>query len=456
MSNTTLRVNERTISDWVGARSFQLGRSYFENDAIFDPRRRGNAIEACCQGSMPHPYRLHVAFGAEGIEEAHCSCPVGGGGHCKHVGALLIAWLDQPDSFIVVAELDTVLEQRSKAELIALIKQMLRLQPDLETLLEVASLGGDRGSAPVNPEIYRRQVSSAFRRGGDDWMSSRGVANDIGITLSAGDGFLALADYAGASIVYQAVALEILQHYEMVADEEGDLSEVVDRCVEGLGSCLAGVGEDAAARKTLLQTLFNIYRFDVDYGGVGLGEAAPPLILEHATGEEKRAVAGWVRAAMPVGNSWSDNYHRREYGRFLLGLEITHLDDASFMSICRESGLLADLVNRLLTLGRLDEAIAEAQPAEGYELLTLADVFSEHGYSQRVEPLLLRRIETNRDHRLIEWLKERHKERGELTEALVFAKRLLEERPQLARVSGGERAIPAAWCLAGIAFPVAG
>ena len=346
--------------------------------------------------------------------------------------ALLLTWLDQPDAFRVVAEPDADLEQRSKEELIALIKQMLRLQPDLETLLEVALPRGDRRRTPVNPETYRRQVSAAFRRGGNDRMASWRVATDIGITVSAGDGFLALDDYAGASIVYQAVAQGILEHYEMIHDEDGDLDEVVDRCAEGLGYCLAGAGDDAAARERPLQTLFEIYRFDVDYGGVGLGEAAPHLILEHATGEEKRAVAGWVRAAMTEGNSWSDTYHRQVYGRFLLDLQMADLDDASFLSICRESGRLADLVGRLLVLGRLDEAISEAELAGDYELLTLADIFREHGYAQSVEPLLAKRIETSQDHRLVEWLKERHKERGELTEALALAKRLLQARPYLA------------------------
>ena len=106
MSETIPAVSEETISDWVGSRSFQLGRSYFENEAVFDLRRQGSSLKASCQGSMPQPYRLGVAFGAEGIGKANCSCPVGDGGHCKHVGALLLAWLDQPDAFRVVAELD--------------------------------------------------------------------------------------------------------------------------------------------------------------------------------------------------------------------------------------------------------------------------------------------------------------------------------------------------------------
>ncbi len=429
MSDTIPQLSEGTVSAWVGPRGLRLGRSYLESDAVFDLRRQGSTLKGFCEGSMPQPYRLRVAFGPGGIEESHCSCPVGDGGHCKHVGALLLAWMEQPDSFRVLEELDADLEQRTKGELIALIKQMLKLQPDLETPLEVILNGGDRRRGPVNPQVYRRQVSSALRRGRDDWKASRKIAADIGITLSAGDGFLALVDHANASIVYQAVAQEILQQWDMILDEDDLLVEVVDRCVEGLGSCLADGGDQAEVRKSSLQTLFDVYRFDVDYGGIGLGEAAADLILKHATEEEKGTVAGWLRGAKPQGSG--DDYQRHAYGRFLLHLEMTHLDDTSFLSICRERGLLIDLVDRLLTTGRLEEAIAEAGVAGDYDLLALADIFREHGWGQRVEPLLAERTQTSRDHRLGEWLKERHMERGELAEALAIARRLLEWHPDV-------------------------
>lgn len=431
MTETIPAVSEETISAWVGSRSFQLGLSYFEDEAVSDLRRQGSSLKAYCQGSMPQPYRLRVAFGAQGIAEADCSCPVGGGGHCKHVGALLLTWLERPDAFRAVAELDAELEQRSKAELIALIKQMLRYQPDLETLLETALPGGDRRGAPVNPETYHRQVSSAFWRGGNDWTPPSRIASDIGVTVGVGDGFLALDDYASASVVYRAVAQGILEHYELVDDEGGDLAEVVDQCVEGLGCCLSG-GGDAADREGLLRALFAIYRFDLDCGGIGLGETAPLLILEHATEQERRAVAGWVRAAMAGGSNWSDNYRRQAHGRFLLDLEMADPDDDAFLSICRESGRMADLVDRLLALGRLDEAISEAEPVGDYQLLALADVFRKHGCAESVEPLVVRRAETSQDRRLVEWLKARHVERGELSEALSLADRLLQAHPNLA------------------------
>ena len=158
-------VSAETISDWVGLRNFQLGRSYLEDGALFDLRLQGATLKARCQGSMPQPYRLRVALGDGKVKDADCSCPVGSGGRCKHAAALLLTWLEQREAFRVVAELDADLERRSKGELVVLIKQMLQLQPDLESLLEMPLPGSYGRSVPVNPEICRRQVAAAFGQG---------------------------------------------------------------------------------------------------------------------------------------------------------------------------------------------------------------------------------------------------------------------------------------------------
>lgn len=424
-------VSEDTILNWVGSRNLQLGNSYFKSQAILDPRRQGRSLKAWCQGSMPQPYRLHTTFGLRGVVEADCSCPVGGSGRCKHVGALLLAWLHQPDAFVEVTDLDTCLEQRSKPELIALIKQMLKLEPALEPLVEATLPGEEQEGAPVNPDEYRRLVADAFRRAGDDWYAMRSVPRDIGVALSAGDGFLAVADHRNASIVYQTVAQGILEYYEMMQDDDGELCATLDRCVEGLAFCLAGEKLDSANRENVLQTLFDIYLFNMDYGGGDSEITAPGAILEHATGEEKSVIAGRIRAAMPEGNEWSDGYRRRAHGRFLLELEQAQCNDDAYLAICRECGLLPELAHRLLTLGRTEEAMAAADTASNYDLLAIAEVFHQHGCSQRIEPVLVRRLETDRGHRMADWLMERHRERGELSEALALARWKLDQRPHL-------------------------
>ena len=71
---------------------------------------------------------------------AAAPAPRGDGGHCKHAAALLLTWLHEPEFFIEVPELEQVLEERSKEDLISLIREMVTRHPDLEQLLELSAL----------------------------------------------------------------------------------------------------------------------------------------------------------------------------------------------------------------------------------------------------------------------------------------------------------------------------
>jgi len=96
--------SESAIRDWTGEASFGRGRSCFRDGAVVQARRQDKTLKARCFGSPPQPYRVEAALGSGGIAGARCSCPVGGGGRCKHVAAMLLAWRKDPDSFSEVQD----------------------------------------------------------------------------------------------------------------------------------------------------------------------------------------------------------------------------------------------------------------------------------------------------------------------------------------------------------------
>jgi uncharacterized Zn finger protein len=147
------KLSIKDIQAWVDPASFRKGEAYFRQYAIMEPRRQGMTLKARCSGSSAPSYRVEVALDEEGIVGAECSCPVGASGHCKHIAALLLTWLDNPESFAQIADTQTTLEERSKPELIALVRQMLQRYPDLEFLLEIRS-----------PEAGTNQAANQWRR----------------------------------------------------------------------------------------------------------------------------------------------------------------------------------------------------------------------------------------------------------------------------------------------------
>jgi uncharacterized Zn finger protein len=121
-----------------------------------------------------------------------------------------------------------------------------------------------------------------------------------------------------------------------------------------------------------------------------------------------------------------------------LDLEKDTLDDEAFLRVCRQTGRLLDLVNRLLALKRVDEAAAEARLAEDYDLLRLADIFAAHKQADLVAGIIRERIQAERpagergpDTRLIEWLRKYAAEQGDSAQALILAERLFWLRPGL-------------------------
>lgn len=429
--STFPRLTESDVRRWVGEASFGRGQRYFRQGHILNPRRQGDTLKARCLGSRPQPYQVEVTLGSGGVVAGGCSCPVGGGGHCKHAAALLLTWLHEPDAFLEVEDLETALNRRSKAELVALIRRMVARYPDLETLLELPVVGEAEAPRPVDAEVIRRQASNVFYGiGYDDWGAVYGMAQQLHELVEIGDDYAGRGSWRDAATVYQAMAQETLDHYGMMHDEEGELHGVINRCIEGLGECLKAT-EDPLQREVLLRALFDVYRWDVDFGGIDMGYQAPGIILEQATPEERRQVARWVRDALPTGDSWSDDYHRQRYGGFLLNLEEDWLDDEAFLRICRETRRWRDLVDRLLVLGRVDEAVAVAHEVGDYALLQLADIFVSHDHADLAEDLIRQRAQTSQDSRLVVWLKEQARARGDLAEALALAEKLFWQRSTL-------------------------
>jgi uncharacterized Zn finger protein len=419
------------VRAWVGEVMLQRGAVYV-GDALFDLRWTGRTLKAGCQGTASQPYRIEATIESKGgVEHDDCTCPVGG--RCKHVAALLIAWLEDPDAFAEGAEVEAALEGRTKAELIALIRQMLARSPELEALLELPLPVADAVHKPADPALIRRKVAAAFREAGHEWGATADIAQRLETLVQMGDGYADLGDWQSAAAIYQTIARGVTEHYYEVHDESGDLHTVVNDCVSGMDACLRATA-DPSGREALLQSLFDIYRWDVDFGGIDMGYEAPSVILNQATPEEHRLVAGWTRDALAATDPERRQWGRQRFGGFLLRLAGDQIGDEEFLRICRETGRRRDLVERLLALGRVDVAETEVRQASDDELLDLADLLCRHGHGERAEQLV-------REHqpgphwqeRYTSWLRERLRERGDITGALALSEDLFWRRPDLSR-----------------------
>jgi uncharacterized Zn finger protein len=173
------------VREWVG--DFEIGKGHPYVGVVSGCVRNGDTIKASVKGTRARPYRVWVRFGNDPIEAAHCTCPVGAEGKCKHVAAVLMAHLDLPGRFVPLDDIDANLTARSKEELVALVKCLLEQSPELEPLLARPLPGF---SAPPNPMDYYFMALTAVRRANryDDW-SPHEIATDLVEVVEYAGGF---------------------------------------------------------------------------------------------------------------------------------------------------------------------------------------------------------------------------------------------------------------------------
>ena len=82
------------ISGLFSKSAFSKARNY--KSRVASPVRKGNQLSATVMGRRM--YKVEVMVDALGIHAA-CTCPYEWAGHCKHIGALLLCWIESPHLF---------------------------------------------------------------------------------------------------------------------------------------------------------------------------------------------------------------------------------------------------------------------------------------------------------------------------------------------------------------------
>src|SRR6266702_7076534 len=431
--STIPTLTEQKIRTFVGEQNFLKGQQGDRDGAIVNPAQQAMALKAYCYGSLPEPYRVQVTCDGSSITAALCSCsadtPTYGTRSCEHAAALLLAWNEQPEAFTQMDDIDTILERKSKAQLITLIKQLLQKQPEVEWQLTMPPLPGHK-SVPIDTEEYHRQVDEAFRHAGREWDAVYGISSDLYSITETAARFARQRDYTNAAAIYEAVTVRTLSHYLSYHDEDGALGRVVQVCVEGLGACLESEREDAILREQILEAIFAVYRFDVNHGGFGLNKDIPPEFLQGTTSQEKHLIAQWVRTALAElqEKKSESEWRRKRFGGLLLALEADLLSDEEFLRIGRETKSIQEVVTRLLQLDREDEAVQDASQTHGWQLVKLADLFVQYGQDGAVERMMYEMAQQERYTIYADWLKNHYQAKNNLASALEMAQLLFQKR----------------------------
>ncbi|MDQ6998394.1 MAG: DEAD/DEAH box helicase [Mariprofundus sp.] len=101
MSNMP-EISETQIRTWVGKTFAMRGKRYFKHDRVSDvePLQNGSQLMGDVQGTAPKPYEVLIHFTSEQTGEIRGECTCQAGLNCKHVAAVLYAWIEKQDEVV--------------------------------------------------------------------------------------------------------------------------------------------------------------------------------------------------------------------------------------------------------------------------------------------------------------------------------------------------------------------
>ncbi len=177
-------------------------------------------------------------------------------------------------------------------------------------------------------DFYRRQVETAFQRGGHRLGSEGDIAEDLWAIKESTDTFVEQDDYARAIAAFEVIIKGIVDHFDEYDHEADDLYRIADACIGELDGYLETIQDNAAQRQLIFGILFAIFRHDVDAGGVNFGEDAVPVLVEATTIEERQTVASWVQGIIKrLQIERGSQYELQEYQKCLSALEAGRVED---------------------------------------------------------------------------------------------------------------------------------
>jgi uncharacterized Zn finger protein len=351
------RLTEAQVRALATDKSFERGKSYYRGGAVSETVRQGTELRGQCEGSEYAPYEISVTLDARGIKDASCTCPYDYGGICKHIVALLLTYVHQPQAFRDIAPVEELLKNHSKEELIAIISQMSKQDPKLLLLVEIAATTQEAKSGkPVDTKAIRKQARRALQY--NDWepISSRKIEKELRALGQLADRFVKANDWLSAGRVYHALLDETVSGYDefiQQVDEEGHIAVFVDEFAEVLGKCLEKSDADSRTRRNWLETMLDAFAKDVEIGGIDFASSAPDIIIKQANTDEWQWIEERVRARAVSGREWE----REQFIGFLIdGLdECGRASEAS--SLIREIGTPKQQAQLLIEERRIEEAV---------------------------------------------------------------------------------------------------
>lgn len=258
--------------------SFRRGEEYQREGAISNTTIQGTVLSGECAGTYAPYYRVQVELDEAGIADTSCTCLYEYAGYCKHIVALLLAYLHHPKSFTVRKEPAELLADLDQNDLTAILTKLIQEQPELydriEAMTSVPSKSKKKRRKKVDIEVHRRHILGIVHsldgmRMSEAYWHVGGLASQLREVQESAVKFLDVGDAETALEILLALLEEASRGVEYIDDSDGELGGFVGDLGTPLAEAILSMELSQVERDRLVRRLKKLIKYAGDYGMEG-------------------------------------------------------------------------------------------------------------------------------------------------------------------------------------------
>jgi len=360
-------LKEATLRRHATAPSWERGEDYYRHGNVSGVVRRGQILQAEVFGSQVHPYGVCLHLDSGGVTEATCSCPYSSEfeGWCKHIVATLLACMKEPESIEERPPLAEMLLKLDLAQTRQLLQNLVKEQPELLALLDrlldrtiVTPQGPEKSKLRpgIDPAPFRKQVRYALRNAvrclEEGWEDELPISPIFDLIETANN-FIQAEDGRNALIILEAIASTCCEEWEDVADYGGEAEEVAVPLNKAWTEAILRTDLDEAEKTDLQVILSNCqdeWSVDLEMSLAALCQGWDEPSLQQIL--QGNLVPLWPQEVPEYANELAD---------IRLNILAEQKRYAEYLHLARSEGRTQRYLTMLGRLGRVDEAMKEAQ-----------------------------------------------------------------------------------------------
>ena len=272
------KITESMIRAGASPESFRRGEEYHREGAISNTTIQETVLSGECAGTYAPYYRVQVALDEAGIADASCTCLYEYGGYCKHIIALLLAYLHHPKLFTVRKAPAELLADLDHNDLVAVLTKLIQEQPDLydriEAMTSAPSKSKKQRKKKVDIEVYRRHILGIVHsldgmRMSEAYWHVGELANQLREVQESAVKFLDAGEAESALEILLVLLEESSRGVEYIDDSDGELGSFVSDLGTSLAEAILSMELSQVERDRLVRRLEKLIDYAGDYGMEG-------------------------------------------------------------------------------------------------------------------------------------------------------------------------------------------